>query len=298
MFRVGILSFWHVHAQDYAAEAKEHPEAEISAVWDEDDERGRAEAARRGASFYASLDSLLASGEVDGVVVTTPTVAHREIIPKAARAGKHVFSEKVIAPTLGEAREIVSAVEAAGVAFVVSLPRLYAGFTRAIKEAIEGGLIGEVTYLRARVSHDGALPEGANLRRWLPERFFDPAESAGGVTVDFGYPSGALGVAESSFLGASAPFLIEVHGTEGSLLYDPKEGLRTRVVSEEGFDAGWRHDPVPADEPSPFSRWVDLAASGRTAPENVRAALALSALAEAAQSSATCGRPALPGRLP
>ena len=70
------------------------------------------------------------------------------------------------------------------------------------------------------------------------------------------------------------------------------------MASEGGTDAGWRRDPVPADEPSPFSRWVDLAASGRPAPENVRAALALSALAEAAQSSATCGRPALPGRLP
>jgi 1,5-anhydro-D-fructose reductase (1,5-anhydro-D-mannitol-forming) len=42
------------------------------------------------------------------------------------------------------------------------------------------------------------------------------------------YPNGALGVAEGSFLSLSAPFLVEAHGTEGSLLYDPSGGLRTR----------------------------------------------------------------------
>jgi 1,5-anhydro-D-fructose reductase (1,5-anhydro-D-mannitol-forming) len=42
------------------------------------------------------------------------------------------------------------------------------------------------------------------------------------------YPNGVIGVAEASFLGSSAPFLVEAHGTEGSLLYDPSGGLRTR----------------------------------------------------------------------
>ena len=120
------------------------------------------------------------------MVVTTPTVAHREVIPAAARAGKHVFAEKVIAPTLGEAREVVAQVEEAGVTFVISLPRLYAGYTQAIREVLAGGAIGEPTYLRVRVSHDGALPSAANPQGWLPERFFDPRQSAGGVTIDFG----------------------------------------------------------------------------------------------------------------
>ena len=70
--------------------------------------------------------------------------------------------------------------------FVISLPRLYAGYTQAIREVLAGGAIGEPTYLRVRVSHDGALPSAANPQGWLPERFFDPRQSAGGVTIDFG----------------------------------------------------------------------------------------------------------------
>jgi predicted dehydrogenase len=332
VFRVAILSFWHVHARDYALEAEEHPGVVITAVWDEEKNRGRMEASKRSVPFHDDLDELLSREDVDGVVVTTPTVAHREVIPAAARSGKHIFAEKVIAPTLSEARQVVAEAEQTGVTFVVSLPRLYAGYTQAISAALAAGEIGDPTYLRVRVSHDGALPSAASPRGWLPERFFDSRQSAGGVTIDFGahplyllahllgmpdevsaaygrftgravddhsvvtmlYPNGAIGVAEASFLDASAPFLVEAHGTEGSLLYDPSGGLRTRRQDAER----WSAVRVPADGRSPFVGWVDLSSEGRTDPENVRAALELSALAEAANLSAGEGRLVRPGDLP
>src|SRR5882762_9207348 len=45
MIRVAMLSFWHVHARDYARQATEHPGVAIVAAWDEDPGRGRAQAA-------------------------------------------------------------------------------------------------------------------------------------------------------------------------------------------------------------------------------------------------------------
>jgi 1,5-anhydro-D-fructose reductase (1,5-anhydro-D-mannitol-forming) len=328
MFRTAILSFWHVHAQDYAREAEAHPGMEITAVWDEDPERGSKEAGRRGIPFEEDLDELLAQGDLDGVVVMTPTTAHREVLLKAVQAGKHIFTEKVLTPSLREAEEIVSEVERAGVTLVVSLPRLYAGFTEAIKEALSKGTIGEVTYLRVRVSHDGALPTGENPRGWLPDRFFDPKESAGGVAIDFGahplylvshllgmpeqlvsaygrfterpvednsivvfrYPKGVLGLAEATFVGASMPFVLEAHGTDGSLLYDPDTGLRLRRAVAER----WEGVETPPDGRSPFERWVDLASRAKPYPENVQAALELNALAEAANLSAQKGYPVRP----
>ena len=330
MFRIAILSFWHVHAKDYASQAQEHPQAEIVAVWDEDERRGRVEAEkRRGVRFDESLEGVLARDDVDGVVVTTPTTAHHEVIPAAARARKHVFTEKVIAPTLREARDVVRETEEAGVTFLVALPRLYAGYTRTIRAVMADGRIGEPTYLRVRVSHDGALPSMANPRGWLPQRFFDPADSAGGVTIDFGahplylaayllgvpqevratyghftgrdvednsvvtllYPKGAVAVAEASLLGACWPFSVEAHGTEGSLLYDPEGGLRMRRLGE----TGWETIRLASDGPSPFRRWVELASRHQTDSENVRTALTLSALTEAANLSSAEGRPVQPG---
>ena len=328
MFRVAILSFWHVHAQDYAREAEAHPGTELVAVWDEEPERGREEADRHGVPFREDLDELLADEDLDGVVVTTPTTAHWEVILTAARAGKHVFTEKVLAPTLQEAEEIVSEVERAGATLVVSLPRLYAGYTEAIEEALNKGKIGEITYLRVRVSHDGALPNDENPRGWLPDRFFDPEESAGGVAIDFGahplylvshllgmpeqvisayggftgravednsivafhYPEGVLGVAEASFVGASVPFVVEAHGTEGSLSYDPDAGLRLRRAAAER----WERVATPPNRASPFGRWVNLISRGEPDSQNVRAALKLNALTEAANLSAQKGRPVRP----
>ena len=329
-----ILSFWHVHAGDYTREAGANPGVEVVAMWDEAPDRGRAEAGKRGVDFHAALDELLARPDVAGVIVTTPTTAHREVIPAAAKAGKHIFSEKVISPSLREAEEIVAVTEDAGVTFVVSLPRLYAGYTRAIEETIEGGLLGEITYLRVRVSHDGALRTARPPDGWLPTHFFDPGQSASGVMIDFGahplylvahllgmpeevsaaygrvtgreaednavvtmrYRSGALAVAEASFVGAASPFTVEAHGTEGSLMFGiPDEKLYLRAANAE--DARWEaRDPLPPDVPSPFEQWVMHASTGATMPGNVRAALRLNALAEAANLSARTARSVRPHR--
>ena len=48
MIRVAMLSFWHVHGKDYAHLAEACPDTEIAAVWDENPERGQAEAAQCG----------------------------------------------------------------------------------------------------------------------------------------------------------------------------------------------------------------------------------------------------------
>ncbi len=323
-FRVAILSFWHVHAEDYARETEAHPNAEIVAIWDEDPERGEREATRRSVTFHENLDTLLARDDIDGVVVTTPTTDHGKVVSAAAKAGKHVFTEKVLATTLRESQEIAAEAEASGVVLVVSMPRLYTGYAAALKMAIEERAIGDVTYLRVRVSHDGALPSFEHSGGWLPERFFEHRESGGGVQIDFGahplyliqhllgppesitstygnftgkptednavavlrYSNGAIGIAESSFLGSTSPFIIEVHGTQGSLMYDPEEGLRLRRAGA----SSWETLEIPLDGPSPFSRWVERAMRGEPDASNVRAALALSDLAEAAGVSAAENR--------
>ncbi len=131
--RVAALGFWHVHAADYASSAVAHPGTELVAVWDDDAERGRAGAARFDVPFEADLDALLARDDVDAVTVTTSTDVHHDVIAHAARAGKHVFTEKLLAPTVAECEDLVAACDAGGLALVVSLPRLYHGYTAAIR---------------------------------------------------------------------------------------------------------------------------------------------------------------------
>jgi 1,5-anhydro-D-fructose reductase (1,5-anhydro-D-mannitol-forming) len=169
MIRVAVLSFWHVHGKDYAKDATDHPAVDLVAIWDEVPERGRAEAAQRGVRFYDDLDELLAQPDIDGVIVTTPTNRHHDVIVAAARAGKHIFSEKVIAATLREAEAILQAVEKAGVTFMVSMWRFDEAVTSAVKQVIGQGVLGDITEVRVLDGHPFALPAANFPRGRLPE---------------------------------------------------------------------------------------------------------------------------------
>jgi predicted dehydrogenase len=324
MIRVGLLGFWHVHATDYAAEAQANPDVELVAAWDDDEIRGEAGAQELGVPFQADLAGLLARSDVDGVIVTTRTSAHPEVIVAAAEAGKHVFTEKVIALTPAEARRIVDAVERAGVTLTVSLPRLTHGYTIAIREILASGGLGQVTQVRCRLSHDGAVG-----RRWLPDRFFDPDEAGGGALVDLGcHPlyltrlflggmpervsaeygwvtrravddnavavlrraDGALGIAETGFVNPESPFTIEIHGTTGSLLYGTPEPTLLMRTTGGNADTGWREQPIPASGPTPFEQWVRHVIAGTKATENIALGLDLTTLVAAADRSARTGR--------
>jgi predicted dehydrogenase len=326
MIRVAMLSFWHVHAKDYAKQATEHPDTHIVAVWDEIPTRGREAAQAWGGQFFGDLDALLAQSSVDAVIVDTPTNRHRDVMVAAARAGKHIFTEKVIAPTLREANEILAAVERSGVKLTVSLPRLNAGYTQAIQEILAAGRLGAPTLVRTRLSHNGGLPTPDNPNGWLPAHFYDLQQCAGGALVDLGchpmylarlflglpesvsarygyvigravednavallsYPNGALGVVEAGFVNRHSPFTIEVHGTEGSLLYGTPEA---HLLVRSARDTHWSAAEVPTDRPSAFHQWVAHIQNGTTATENIQMALDLTKLMEAANHSAAENRP-------
>ena len=122
MIKVAMLSGWHVHAKGYARQANSIPGVEVAAIWDEEPSRGEAWAEELGVPFYADLDELLAVDDIDGVIVDTPTNMHREVIVKAAKAGKHIFTEKVLALTVEDCEAIAEAVKEAGVKFAISYP--------------------------------------------------------------------------------------------------------------------------------------------------------------------------------
>lgn len=319
---VAVLGAWHVHAGDYARRAQEHPGTRLVAVWDDDAERGRALTEEFSVELVEDLDELLARDDVDAVTVTTATSAHRDVIGAAVAAGRHVFTEKLLAPTTAAAEELVAAADARGVRLVVSLPRLHHGYVRAILDVLEGGGLGRLTSTRVRLAHAGAL------QGWLPERFFDPVPAIGGALTDLGchpvyltqlllgavpesvtatyrsvtgravedsavvtaaYGDQAVGVIEAGFVGG-VPFTVEVAGTGGTLVY--ADGVLRMSSSASGGasgDGGWRRLEVPPDSEDPFSRWVGHVAAGTRADDNLARAVELTRLVVAANTAAATG---------
>ncbi|CAI9409441.1 Gfo/Idh/MocA family protein [Aestuariimicrobium sp. T2.26MG-19.2B] len=317
--RIAVLSAWHVHAEEYGRAAQEHPDTELVALWDDDATRGQEMADKLGVEFVPSLDDLLARDDLDGVTVTTATTAHSEVIGAAIAAGKHIFTEKLLAPTVEECDRLVEAAREKGVALTVSLPRLFHGYTLALRAVLDSGELGDLTYSRVRLSHNGSVAD------WLPARFYDAKDTIGGAFTDLGahpvyltnlilggenadgrYASvrstftdvtgrgvednasvtvsteaGAIGVLETGFVSGLSPFSIEIEGTRGGLRYG-FEGRTMTVTSREGS----RSVEVPEDAATPFQRWVTDLQSGTPVNETLAPARALTALLVAANAAA------------
>jgi predicted dehydrogenase len=313
---VAVLGFWHVHAAEYAARVHQHPETELVGVWDDDPRRGHAGADAVDAAFVDDLDDLL--NKVEAVTVTTATSTHHAIMLRAAHAGKHIFTEKLLAPTVSEAEEIIGMADEAGVALEVSLPRLYHGYTSAIMTQLADGRLGELTYCRIRLSHDGAIAGS------LPDRFYDPTTAVGGALSDLGchpvyltqlflgalpatvsatyasftqrqvedqavvtlgYSGGAIGVVETGFLSRD-PFSIEMHGTAASLAYD--DTASTVRIRDTGSGT-WQSLAMPEDDADAFSQWVRHIRAGTRADDNLTRAVELTRLVSAANTAAATG---------
>lgn len=94
-------------AEPYARNIATYPHLRLVGTTDLDAARAAALAAKYGARAYPSLDALLADPDIDLIVNLTIHHAHYAVNKQALEAGKHVVSEKPIALTYAEARELV-----------------------------------------------------------------------------------------------------------------------------------------------------------------------------------------------
>ncbi|MDN4522874.1 Gfo/Idh/MocA family protein [Fictibacillus fluitans] len=292
MIQAAMLSRWHVHADDYAREAKNNPYLSIRMVWDEEEERGEKWAQELGVAFEKDLEAILKNPEIDAVIVNTPTNRHREVILAAIAHKKHVFTEKVLALTTAECEEIYDAAENAGIKLMVSLPRLTSDYYLYAQHALDQGMLGELTSVRCRLAHNGAVPADGSKHGWLPEHFFDKKACGGGALIDLGahpiyltnrlagsaksvtsifqqssgreveenatvliqYESGALGTIETGFLSECSPFQLELYGTKGALLIEENQ---VRMNSRSSGKDGWViPDELPEALPMPLEQWA------------------------------------------
>jgi len=144
-----MISSRHVHANGYAKEFSEMPDCEIVAVWDENPTEGRRWAEELGCEFIEDYDALLLDANIDGVAICSPTSMHPDLMIKAAKAGKHIFTEKVLAITFADAKRIREAVLANGVNFAISFPHRCRTDILLAKKFQESGALGELTYARS-----------------------------------------------------------------------------------------------------------------------------------------------------
>ncbi|MBS1857579.1 MAG: Gfo/Idh/MocA family oxidoreductase [Acidobacteria bacterium] len=97
---------------------------------------------------YVDYREVLDRKDVDAVVVGTPDHWHVPVVIDAVRAGKDVYCEKPVTHTLGEGAPLIAAVqETKRIVQTGTQQRSWPHFIHA-KEAIAGGALGQVTFIR------------------------------------------------------------------------------------------------------------------------------------------------------
>jgi predicted dehydrogenase len=293
--RIALLSFAHVHANGYAQGVQRHPDAEIVCVWDDSEARGKPAAERFGVAYERDLGAVLRRDDVDGVVVNAETSKHPEILMAAVEAGKHVFTEKALTVHTPDSDRIVEAVRKSGIKFMISLPSRSTPEVLFARKALDEGLLGQVTFMRARVAHSAALD------RWFKEGslwFGDASLAGGGSLFDLGchtvdvmrwflgepesvvaqttnfaraydiddqcvalvkFKSGAIGVLDVSWVHRAGPNTKEIYGTEGFLGWG-YPGQNPQLTSRRALSPGYSGTLIPTDLPralpSPLEQWI------------------------------------------
>jgi predicted dehydrogenase len=137
----------------------------------------RSAAARYGIEAV-SFEAMLVDPELDVIVNLTPVQAHFATSKAILAAGKHLYSEKPLAATLAEARDLIALAEAKGLRIGCAPDTFFGSAHQAARAAIDAGSIGTPV--------GGALFFGnAGVELWhpKPEAFY---RMGGGPVSDHG----------------------------------------------------------------------------------------------------------------
>ena len=273
-----------------------------------------------------TIDAILASADVDAVVICTPTDTHADLIEKFTAAGKAVFCEKPVDLSLARVQACLKAVSANKGKVMVGFNRRFDPDFMTVKAAIDAGTIGDVEMITITSRDPGAPPadyitrsggifrdmtiHDFDMARWLLGEEVETVFAAASVLTDKNI--GKLGDFDSvnvilrTATGKQAVITntrratygydqrIEVLGSKGMAQAENQGENRVVIADKSGFHAApllnffmTRYIAAYANEIAAFVAAVN---DGTDTPTTTHDGLMALALAEAALKSVAEGR--------
>jgi predicted dehydrogenase len=119
---------------------------------------------------FTEYQKLIASKDVDGVIIATPLHMHYEIALAALDASKHVFVEKTMMYSMKQCDQILQATRAhASQVFQVGHQHRFDPVIHKVVDMSRDGALGKVTHIRCMWHRNG------DWRRPVPKINFDPS---------------------------------------------------------------------------------------------------------------------------
>ncbi|MGB3583676.1 MAG: Gfo/Idh/MocA family oxidoreductase [Roseiarcus sp.] len=235
------------------------------------------------AVIAGDVDSLIAQCQPELLFDVVVPSARHGVVSAGLAAGCHVLSEKPMAQTLGEARDLVARAQSAGRIHAVVQNRRYVAGVRRIARALKSGAIGDIASVHADfflAPHFGGFREemdhvllldmaihtfdalrcmtglaavGVYCREWNPAHsWYRDGSSAAAV---FELETGAIFIYRGSWCAPGLPTSWESGwrfvGANGSLVWDGADTIRIEALGRGDRDGLF--DPVAPVEPPALS---------------------------------------------
>jgi predicted dehydrogenase len=209
------------------------------------------------ARAYADFRRLLRDGDVDAVIVATPTSTHREVVETCLAAGVHVLVEKPLAGTAADADYLAQLGDNTHRVLMVGHTFLFNPAVRAIKGYIDQGLLGELRYLYFQRTGLGPIRQDVNalwdlaphdfsmLRYWLNadpidlvargQSYLKPG-TEDVVFVTLNYPEQVLASVHVSWLDPVKVRSVTVVGDRKMVVFDDTHATEKIRIYDRGAD--------------------------------------------------------------
>jgi predicted dehydrogenase len=102
---------------------------------------------------YQNFDEIAHNKNIDLVYVVLPNGLHKEFTVRAARAGKHVITEKPMAPSAKDCEEMIKTCRDAGVQLAVGYRLHYEPYHLEIKRLGQEKVFGQVRIIEASLGY-------------------------------------------------------------------------------------------------------------------------------------------------
>ncbi len=255
--RVGVIGAGAMGADHVRTLAAAIPQARVVAVYDLDTARAADVAAAVGASVPSTATALVASEDVDAVIIASPDFTHADLAVACVEAGKPTLCEKPLAVTAADSLRVVEAEVALGrrVVQVGFMRRYDPGFV-ALRSTITDGSVGQVRVVHAvhrnasssTSTDDAGLITGSMIHEldtvaWLLEDELIAIRVESPVVDGFRDPQlatlwtrGGVLVTVEVFVNAGYGYDVrcEVVGSRGTSSLAPTSPVSTRVAGVEG----------------------------------------------------------------
>ena len=171
---IAMIATGGIADKQLAPALAEAPNAQLWSVLSRDKDRAQAFADKHGASApdsaYDDLDSLLADPDLDAVLLASPDKLHADQAIRAARACKHILTEKPMATDRAEAAAMVDAARDAGVRLGIAYHMRWHMGHRALFDAAQQGRFGTLRHMRIHWPTPARNADGwrakADVGRW------------------------------------------------------------------------------------------------------------------------------------